>query len=159
MHVKYLNTKNKDKGFTLVELLAVLIVMGIIALLVVPNISKTISNSEESAMNKSLESLVSAADNYYNMNVFEVPPYGSPLEFKDINLLVKEGYASNIPDNTQGIFFLVYTSHDVYRKEVILSSGNKYYSSIKNLEFNCSLYQDLCSTNYKSYYEKECVCP
>ena len=132
--------KFKNYGFTLIELLAVLVIMGIIALLVIPNINNIIQNSKESSIKDSLNSLVKAADNYYNINVFDVPLYGEPMEFKDIKVLLDEGYINSIPDNTEGIFFIVYTSSDIYKKQVILLNDNKYYSSIENLGSSCSLY-------------------
>ena len=146
-------------GFTLVELLAVIIVIGIIALLIVPNISRIIENARSNTMQRSLEHIVEAADNYYNLNIFELPEYGSPIETKNINVLLNEGYIDKLPSNTEGIFFLMYTSQDDFHAEVILSKDNKYYSSIEDLNNKCDLYVDLCDTEYKDYYQQECTCP
>lgn len=55
--------KNR-KGVTLVELLAVLVIMGIIAAIAVPTIGGLIESSKEKAAQASYETAMSAAQNY-----------------------------------------------------------------------------------------------
>lgn len=55
----------KKKGFTLVELLAVIILIGLIAVLVVPKVTKTLKDSKESVNKSSVNGLVRTANNYY----------------------------------------------------------------------------------------------
>lgn len=65
--------KNR-KGVTLVELLAVLVIMGIIAAIAVPTIGGLIQSSKEKAAQASYESVMGAAQNYFN---FEEPAAGA----------------------------------------------------------------------------------
>ena len=51
----------KKRGFTLIELMAVIIVLGIIAVITVPKITNTVESSREQAYENQITSLVSAA--------------------------------------------------------------------------------------------------
>lgn len=53
----------KKNGFTLVEVLAILVIMGILALIFVPLITGIISDSKKNAAKRSLEGYVRAVDN------------------------------------------------------------------------------------------------
>ncbi len=54
----------KKKGFTLIELLAVIIVLAVLALILTPMISDIISNASEAAFKRSIDGILSAAENY-----------------------------------------------------------------------------------------------
>src|SRR5574344_1993998 len=54
----------KNKGFTLVEVLAVIVILGVIALIVVPKVSDIISSSKKQAGMESALSYVRAVDQY-----------------------------------------------------------------------------------------------
>lgn len=149
----------QSKGFTLIEVLAVFIVMSLLALLVIPNIDDIVKNAKETSIQNSIKSLKDAANNYYNTNVFKIPAYEEDLVFNNVNLLIEEGYANSVPKNLTGSFFLIYTSQDTYQAEVILKDSKNYYTSIQNLGSQCGLYEKLCNTIYQEYYEQECICP
>ena len=54
----------KKKGFTLIELLAVIIILAVLALILTPMISDIISNASEAAFKRSIDGILSAAENY-----------------------------------------------------------------------------------------------
>ena len=56
------------KGFTLIELLGVLIILAVIALITFPIVDSSIQNGRESAYDRTIESIVSAARSYTATN-------------------------------------------------------------------------------------------
>ena len=62
--------KNK-KGFTLIELMAVIILLGLITMIIVPKITDSIENSKKNAAIDSALGYVKSARDYYNVNVLE----------------------------------------------------------------------------------------
>jgi len=58
----------KNKGFTLVEVLAVIILLGLIAAIIIPNYNKSIENSKKKAFEESLDGLVRTVENYVANN-------------------------------------------------------------------------------------------
>ena len=69
------------KGFTLVELLAVIIILGIIALITFPIVDNSIKNSKQAALERTIGSIEEAAHNYSSQNNL-----GYPEEEKAISL-------------------------------------------------------------------------
>ena len=55
----------KNKGFTMIELLAVIVILAIIAIIATPVVIKTINNAREKAFLDDAITLRKAADNYY----------------------------------------------------------------------------------------------
>lgn len=103
--------KNRKKGFTVVELLGVFIILGIIAIIITPNILKLHAESERDAFEQSVNALIRAAQVYYANNDFlnfpenGISPTDPELELKNntelnsgVVKLVNEEYfyASNI---------------------------------------------------------------
>ena len=60
----------KRSGFSLVELLAVIILLGIIALIIVPSALKTLENSKKDAFKNSVVGLITSATNYMGESDF-----------------------------------------------------------------------------------------
>ena len=63
------------KAFTLIELLAVITLLGLIALITFPSVNKSIKNSKEQSLQRTIENIETAARNYgsqynlgYNVN-------------------------------------------------------------------------------------------
>lgn len=76
-----------EKGLTLVELLAVIVILGIIAAIAVPSIGNVIKNSHEKAIVADALNIFSAADLYLVEN-----PEDTQITVKD---LVDEGFLDN----------------------------------------------------------------
>lgn len=58
----------KNKGFTLVELLAVIVIIGLLAVLIVPKVNKTLKDARKSINKTSISGLTRTANNYYAEN-------------------------------------------------------------------------------------------
>ena len=55
----------KNKGFTLVELLAVIVIIGLLAVLIVPKVNKTLKDARKSINKTSISGITRTANNYY----------------------------------------------------------------------------------------------
>ncbi len=84
------------KGFTLVELLGVIVILGIIATLTVPLIQRTIIEKNEEAYNLQIKSFEDAAKNWANDHIYELTCENTcvnpPLKTLTIEELQKEGF-------------------------------------------------------------------
>ena len=72
---------HKNKGFTLIELISVIILMGVIALITVPVIKDTIESAREKNFKNSALGLIEAANEYY-LNSKLIGDYFEEIEFK-----------------------------------------------------------------------------
>lgn len=82
---------NNEKGFTLVELLAVIAILGIILAIAVPSVGEVISNSEEKAHEANVELLENAARLAYLSEE-------DPKESYTLEELVTSGYLEKVPE-------------------------------------------------------------
>ncbi len=80
------------KGFTLVELLAVLVLLALIAIITVPNILRTTSSTEKKAFTESIKGVLRGVDEYY-ASIIE----GFPLESCPVNNVDGCLSVTNIP--------------------------------------------------------------
>ena len=107
------------KGFTLVELLAVIVLLGIVALIAAPIVGDTVKTAKESAYQKTVSYIEEAARRYgvNNMLGYPAEEQGFPLE-----VLVKGGYLEEkdlvnpIDDQKLGgcIFYKWNSSSNIY---------------------------------------------
>lgn len=77
----------KRNGFSLVELLAVIILLGIIALIIVPSALKTLENSKKEAFHNSVIGLITSATNYMGENDFAEWTSGLTISYIQTNNL------------------------------------------------------------------------
>lgn len=88
-----------SKGFTLVELIAVITVIAIVALITVPAVNNAIIKSQEKALKAQEEVIVESAKKYALENIEILPKYDSGKKIIYVSDLVKEGYLEKIPLN------------------------------------------------------------
>jgi len=101
---------NNEKGLTLVELLAVIVILGIIAAIAIPSIGGIIDNSRIKAVKADAQNILSAANMYFAENNDENDKKVTLEALKDENFI----------DNA-GSFVI---SENVYVDKV--SGGNKF---------------------------------
>lgn len=80
----------KKNGFTLVELLAVIVVLAMLIIIAVPNVMKLIRKEEDKLSEQAMKNLGDAAVSYALENVFLAKCENS-FEPSDINSTSKEG--------------------------------------------------------------------
>jgi len=97
--VRRYRMKNK-KGFTLVELLAVVVILALIALIASPIILNIIENSRKSSFASSMDGAVRAIENFYSVH-YNDEGFNRNATYKYSNgRLYYVGTLNGIPDQT-----------------------------------------------------------
>jgi type IV pilus assembly protein PilA len=93
-----------SKGFTLVEIMIVVVIIGLLAAMAIPAFQKVRTNSQDKAVLNNARQLSAAADQYYLENgvstVVQTNLIGPTLYVKALNSVANETYPANF---TQGI--------------------------------------------------------
>ena len=87
--------KNIKNGFTLIELMAVIIILGVVGLIVYPVAVDSINNSKKKLYAEQVERILAAADNWATKNISSLPNEGETKkltieELKTAGLLKNE---------------------------------------------------------------------
>ena len=88
-----------SKGFTLVELIAVITVLAIVALITVPAVNNAVKKSQERALKAQEDAIIESAKKYALENIEILPKIDSGQKIIYVGDLVEEGYLDNIPLN------------------------------------------------------------
>lgn len=89
-----------NKGFTLVELLAVVVILGVIGLITIPTVDKVIENSKERARTAQIEELKKAAKSWSAENLDMISE--DRAAYVSVATLLEKGYidAEEVKDPT-----------------------------------------------------------
>ena len=98
----------RTKGFTLVEIMIVVVIIGLLAMMAIPAFNKVRENSQDKTVMNNVRQLSSAADQYFLENGVTTCALsnlvGSDKYVKAINTVAGETYPANY---TQGITITV----------------------------------------------------
>jgi type IV pilus assembly protein PilA len=87
-----------NKGFTLVEIMIVVVIIGLLAAMAIPAFQKVRSASQDKTVLNNVRQLAAAADQYYLENgvstVLATDLIGSSAYVKNMNTVAKETYPS-----------------------------------------------------------------
>lgn len=89
--------KKKNKGFTMVELLAVITIMGLLAMVAIPAVTKYLIKSRTTSLDTMVKSTYEAAENYM-MNNNIIVRSGDPAYVIPAKTLVDEQYLEELID-------------------------------------------------------------
>ena len=96
--------KNSKKGFTLVEIMIVVVIIGLLAAMAIPAFKKVRDNSQTKAITNNLRQLASAADQYFLENgttsVASSALVGTSNYIKSVDQVAGETYVTPITQGT-----------------------------------------------------------
>lgn len=133
------------KGFTLVEVLAIIVILGIVVTMVYPAVINTVKSSEKKAYESQREIVCKAAKMYYLDNINQLPEIDSTTEkFVSIAALVTGGY---IADEEL-------KNNEVFKNGKIINpqDSSEIYEIVK-VKYESNQYRYLLQSTTDAYYE------
>ena len=106
------------KGFTLAELIGVIVVLALISLVTIPAVSKTLKQNKIKLCETQLENILAAAKSYGADNVFNL----SDTNTVTLGDLVNAGYISGEIENP-----VTKENFDLETTEITITKNNKKY--------------------------------
>ena len=135
----------KKKGFTLVELLAVIVILAVILIIAMPKISDVIKNSKESSLETTAKLIASQAEKKYTEN--QVLDNSSTIKCSDVAKISDADYEScNITFDSKG-----------NAKVTIVGRGKFEGMAVCNANKNNASISSDCSTDAKYFSYEEVV--
>ena len=135
----------KKKGFTLVELLAVIVILAVILIIAMPKISDVIKNSKESSLETTAKLIASQAEKKYTEN--QVLDNSSTIKCSDVVKINNTDYEScNITFDSKG-----------NAKVTIVGKGKFEGMAVCNANKNNATVSSDCSTDAKYFSYEEVV--
>ena len=109
--------KKSNRGFTLVEVLAVITILGLISIIFIPNAMKILKDNNLKIYKIKEKELITAAKDYAEYDKDFIPPTNGVEKYVTMPQLVSGNYMNKILDNNTGnecTAFVKVTLSDVY---------------------------------------------
>ena len=133
----------KNKGFTLAELIGVIVVLALISLVTIPAVSNTLKTNRKKLCATQANNIVSAAKNYGADNVFSL----DTTSFVTLATLIRYGYIDDKIENpvTKEVYRYVKNDSELGENEVnadtvlvkITKNGKKFEYTLDDDIYNC----------------------
>ena len=104
-------TKKKKKAFTLIELLAVIIILGILMIIAIPSVTSYINSSRKSAYVDTAKEIVAGARNFVNEGKLEMYDTGVTYYIKASCISTENGQKSPYGEFTESYVGVTYDGH------------------------------------------------
>ena len=129
--------KLNQKGFSLIEMLAVVVIIGLLLVFIVPNVSKLIEQNKNDAYEKLKDSIITATKNYISDNRYKIEIAGK-CTGDEMKAITKIGDDNKIIDSKISLSTLTESG---YIKEPVKNPKNNNAIDLKNsyikIEYNC----------------------
>lgn len=87
------------KGFTLIEMIAVIVLLGVLGLLAVTNVDKILKDNKQKAHDTQIENIIDGAKLWASNNVWDLPSADGEFVILSLSQLKDAGYVkSDIKD-------------------------------------------------------------
>lgn len=151
------------RGFTLVEVLAVVIILSVLSIMVIPNVSEYVAQGKDE-YNKSLKkTLTLAGKNFYSDNKVRIPkPVGVVTDFVTANELSSQNYLtgsfvdSDKNDCKSKSYVVAVNEISDVKYHACLTCGDKNYSS--DDEYCDAMVRDIDSSNPSDSGKSKVTC-
>ncbi|MDD7102462.1 MAG: type II secretion system protein, partial [Firmicutes bacterium] len=90
--------EKQKRGFTMIELLAVLVILGIIMVIAVPSVVGYLQDSKQKYYEQLEDSVMTAGKEYFSDHRSLLPRENGQIYSVDIADLVTDGYTSDVLD-------------------------------------------------------------
>ena len=125
------------KGFTLVELLAVIVILGLLSLLIVPKIVNTLKDSEEKTNMASAKGLLKAAEYTYQDNEIKGISENITIDYTNNINTDKLDYNGSKPEKGK---INIYSNGDI--SMAVKIGNNCYIKSVSENDITTQAYND-----------------
>ena len=119
------------KGFTLIEMIAVVGIIGLMSIIVMPNIINQISGKKKELSDVTAEIIFKSAESYMDNNITKYPKKSMNVYCIKLQTLINEGYLESMVGDLE-------INKDLDTSRLVRTIVNEYgdYSDFKILEKN-----------------------